>query len=227
MAPQDDLPLFPPLIEEILTSGVSTDAEGVERPMENSSIPLGYAKALHRVAFDVNPEMALEVGCARGISTMAILSGTRGSLISIDPAQSTSFHNLGVLHVERAGYAERHALVEDVDYFALPQLLANGFRCQLAYIDGWHTFDYTLLDFFYIDKMLDYQGVVGFNDCSFPAIHRVLNFVLSHREYEEIDVGLGRTFQSAEAEAEGRSTEDRYFRKMALTEPPDAFYAPF
>jgi predicted O-methyltransferase YrrM len=219
--------LFPPLIEEILTSGVTTDAAGVEHPMEDSSIPLEYARALHRVAYELNPSMALEVGCARGVSTMAILSGTTGNLISIDPAQSTSFSNLGVQHVERAGFSDRHALVEDVDYFALPQLLRNDFRCQLAYIDGWHTFDYALLDFFYIDKMLDYHGIVGFNDCSFPPIHRVLNFVTSHREYEEIDVGLGRTYYSPEAEAEGRSTEDRYFRKLALTEPPDAFYAPF
>ena len=60
---------------------------------------------------------------------------------------------------------------------------------QLVYIDGWHTFDYALLDFFYADKLLDTGGLVGFNDCHYPSIERVLRFVVRHRHYREVDVG--------------------------------------
>jgi len=51
-----------------------------------------------------------------------------------------------------------HELVEDFDYYALPRLLANGCRADFAYIDGWHTFDHAMLDFWFIDKMMNIGG---------------------------------------------------------------------
>jgi len=41
---------------------------------------------------------------------------------------------------------------EDFDFKVLPRLLESGKKIDFAYIDGWHTFDYTLLDWCYIDR---------------------------------------------------------------------------
>jgi hypothetical protein len=99
-------------------------------------------------------------------------------------------------------------------------------KIDLAYIDGWHTFDYVLLDFFYVDKMLRRGGVVGFNDAGWRSVLRVLRFVTTHRRYQEIDVGLPRTYESRVKvigplikRLEGRSNCDRYFRKSEDWEP--------
>jgi hypothetical protein len=81
-------------------------------------------------------------------------------------------------------------LLEEPDFKALPCLLERGTKLDFAYIDEWHTFDYTLLDFFYIDKMLRTGGVVAFNDCGWLAVDRVLRFVQSHRKYADMDAGL-------------------------------------
>ncbi len=42
----------------------------------------------------------------------------------------------------------------------LPQLLQQELRFDFAYVDGWHTFDHVMMEFFYINRMLDEGGVV-------------------------------------------------------------------
>lgn len=37
---------------------------------------------------------------------------------------------------------------------------------------GWHTFDHTLLAWWYVDKMLPAGGIVGFNDCDWQPWRR-------------------------------------------------------
>lgn len=175
---------------------------------------------------------------AYGFSTLAILTaleqlGGEGHLISIDPYQTRDWRGIGSAHVRRAGLGHRHQLIEEPDYLALPALVREGQPVNLAYIDGWHTFDYTLLDFWYLDKLLSPGGIVAFNDCGLRAVHRVIEFVRSHRRYEEMDVGLspdyssGNPLGSALRRVTGRNGADRYFRKLEVWEPEWSFYARF
>ena len=114
-----------------------------------------------------------------------------------------------------------------------PELAGDRQTIQFAYVDGWHTFDYALLDFFYIDKMLAPGGVVAFNDCALPSVRRVMRFVTAHRRYRDIDVGLRRQYASRDVPttmrrlATMRSKSDRYFEKLETWEPPSDFYARF
>jgi predicted O-methyltransferase YrrM len=211
--------------------------DGVERPLD-PLLPESFAVALQDTVRQHQPRVALEVGMACGMSSLAILAGLHtagpdGRLISIDPHQSTSYHGAGVANVARAGLAGRHELVEKPDYLALPNLLEKGTRLQFAYIDGWHTFDYVLLDLFYIDKMLDAGGIIAFNDCGWRSVHRALGFLTSHRRYRELNVGLrpdygsGRLLGSLLRYVQGRSNSDRYFQKIESWEPSYDFYSQF
>jgi hypothetical protein len=49
-----------------------------------------------------------------------------------------------------------------------------------------HTFDYALVDFFYIDKMLNIGGVVIFDDLSYPSIRKLCRYVLRNLPYSAI-----------------------------------------
>lgn len=115
----------------------------------------------------------------------------------------------------------------------MPGMLEKEQRIDFAYIDGMHTFDYVLLDFFYVDKMLQPGGVVAFNDCGYRAVDRVLRFLKSHRRYEELAVGLPRDFRSGNPLgsvlrwATGRNGVDRYFLKRESWEPDYNFYRSF
>jgi predicted O-methyltransferase YrrM len=233
-----------PTLREMLEARTGYTSAG-ERVRLHSEIRREYAEALYQTVLRLRPSVAIEVGMAFGVASLAILSALRdsqadGKLISIDPMQASQWKSGGVTAVAKAGLSDRHVLFEDYDYNVLPRLLASGHRVGFAYVDGWHTFDYTLLDWWYIDKMLPIGGVVGLNDCSWPSVEKVIRFVLTHRRYTELDVGLSpelvgytrprellRRLTRGHKEKWYRRAEDRYFMKNEDWEPSWDFFAPF
>jgi len=229
-----------PVIEEILVGRSAYSLSGEKIPV-HSDIGLGHAEALYKTILETRPSTVLEVGMAFGVASLAILTalrdiGQNGRLLSIDPGQTTNWKGCGLASIARAGLKERHEMHEDYDYNALPRLLASGLKLDFAYIDGWHTFDYALLDWWYVDRMLKVGGIAAFNDCGWPAVEKAIQFVLTHRKYTEIDVGIPAprrrkqellrllTFGLKKLPADGR---DRYFKKDADWEPRWDFFAPF
>jgi predicted O-methyltransferase YrrM len=232
------------VVRDILATRITQTPAGERVPL-NSCIDAINADALYRHVRTQQPRLAVEIGMANAISSLAILTaleenGGAGQLISIDPNQSTQWRDCGRASVARAGLAARHRVIEKSDALALPQLLAEGTPIDFGYIDGWHTFDYTLVDFWYLDKMVPKGGIVAFNDCGWPAVHRVIRFVATHRRYREIDVGLAPCYlRSLSLKTllmklkHGRLAdywvrhEDRYFVKSEVWEPRCNFYARF
>ncbi len=98
----------------------------------------------------------LEVGCAYGLSSLHICSAIHGrpgaSHTIIDPFQNTDWDGAGIRNLKTAGI-EFFDLIEVKSEFALPHMLekAEG-QFDLVFIDGWHTFDHTLLDCFYATR---------------------------------------------------------------------------
>lgn len=137
----------------------------------------------------IRPKIGVEVGLAFGISTLYILEALSDAggerLIGMDPAQHDQHWRGGGLHnIRRAGYARLYEFHEESSQQFLPALVASDQRIQFAFIDGWHTFDHVLVDFFYIDQMLDVGGVVVFDDVGYPSIRRACDFVVTNRDYE-------------------------------------------
>lgn len=228
-----------PVLREMLATGeVREPGEGGERRPLKGNIHVGLCNALYETVRKRRPRHAVEIGLAYGASALAILAGLRdsesdGTLISIDPFQNKHWRNIGLSNAQRAGHRDRHRVIEAPSFLALPELLQAGGTCDFGYIDGWHTFDYALLDFFYLDKMCPVGGVIGFNDCGWRAVHKVTKFVKTHRKYVELDVGLrggyrGRNFVSTIVRyLEGRRGSDRYFEKAEAGEPDWNFFAYF
>lgn len=219
-------------LANLFAAGSVTERSGTTHDL-GASVRPEFAFALRDVAAKYAVDNALEIGMANGVTTLAILTGAPQSrVVSIDPVQTQQYKEAGLVTLEQAGVADRHRLVQDYDYNALPALLSEGRRFDLTYIDGWHTFDYTLLDVFYADKMTPAGGVIGFNDCNWPSVHRVCSWLLRHRRYDEIDVGLERYDASTTVKTLGRRvlrrpTADRYFVKREDWEPNYNFWAAF
>lgn len=146
------------------------------------------------------PREVLEVGMANGSSSVAIMTTLRelgeGRLVSIDPFQLNptiavdgmmrGFGGAGVRNVEQAGLSDLHTLIPDADYVALPRLLQDRRQFDFIFIDGYHSFDYTLLDFFYADLLLRPGGLVAFHDSSCVAVFRVCEFVANNKAYRRV-----------------------------------------
>lgn len=225
------------ILREIIATGRVINADGQVVQLHSQVLTL-EANALYEFIKLRKPRTVLEVGMAFGVSSLAILTALdevgAGSLISVDPNQlAGEWKGAGVENIRRCGFIQRHTLVDQPDYLALPKLLESGLEIDAAYIDGWHTFEYALLDFFFIDKMLVKGGVVGFNDAGWRSVHKVIKFLLRHRKYVEIDVGLPTVYRARNpAFAVARRvlnmpTQDRYFEKRQRWEPRSNYFVDF
>src|SRR5262249_8439711 len=180
-----------PVIEEIEFSGQTTLPDGTRVPIHGKVAPES-GKVIQHAIETTRPRVGLEIGLAFGMSTLYILDAMRlhggGHLIGMDPAQHDATWRGGGLHnVTRAGFGDRYSFHEQPSQLVLPRLATSGTRIQFAFVDGWHTFDHTLVDFFFIDRMLDVGGIIVVDDVGYPSIRRLCHFILSNRDYSGFD----------------------------------------
>jgi predicted O-methyltransferase YrrM len=181
-----------PVIDEIESTGLTTLSDGTRIPIHGNIGPES-GKVIQRAIETTRPRMGLEVGLAFGISTLYILDAMQlyggGFLTGMDPAQhDANWRGGGVHNVKRAGFADRYFFYEEPSQIVLPRLTAASTHIQFAFIDGWHTFDHTLVDFFFMDRMLDVGGIIVIDDVGYPSIRRLCHFILSNRGYSVFDV---------------------------------------
>jgi predicted O-methyltransferase YrrM len=147
----------------MLETNTTEDARGL-RVKLRANIYTEYAEALYRMVLAHRPESVVEIGLGMGVSSLAILTaleeiGGDGRLISLDPFQyKGSFGGCGVRAIEASGLSRRHQFLEEFNYLGLRRVLESGLRIDFGYIDGMHTFDHALLDFWYLDRMLATGG---------------------------------------------------------------------
>jgi predicted O-methyltransferase YrrM len=183
------------LVRQIHATGRTLYPDGSERPTD-SFIPADECELIYRMVEASRAVSAVETGMAFGASSLCIadaLSANAGRLgrparlISIDPAQTSSYGGAGLHLLRRACLDSFVEVIEQPSQLALPGLATSGHRIEFGFIDGWHTFDHTLIDFFYVDWMLEPDGIIVFDDVGYPAIHAVVRFVLANRDYELVE----------------------------------------
>jgi hypothetical protein len=158
----------------------------------HSAINKEEGRQIQKIMRDYKFEKCLEVGMAFGISAFYILSSNeKASLISIDPFQSNNkqWNSNGLKLIKQIGFQKRHDLMEEFSYIALPKLLIKyGYNYfDFIFIDGWHTFDYTLIDFFYADKLLRKGGIILIDDALHKGVQKFVKYVESnYKNYKKI-----------------------------------------
>lgn len=184
-------PTQPPnvLIGEIYATRSVKDAAG--RPTSDlmrSVIPYDEGLALYHWIRQQQVHTSLEIGMAYGLSTLFMCqahadNNLQGQHIAMDPAQSKVFGNIGLLNIQRAGLEQWLEFYEAPSYAILPKLQEKGTQFDFIFIDGMHTFDYTLVDFFYSDLLLRTGGGLVLDDIWMPSIRKVLTYVVRNRQY--------------------------------------------
>jgi len=137
-----------------------------------------------------NYTKCLEIGMAFGISAFYILSNEKTNLISIDPYQKTQWNNYGVKLLKQFDFNKRHKCIEKKSYEALPELLKKeGEKSfDFIFIDGWHTFDYTLVDFFYSNLLLKINSIIIIDDALHAGVKKCINYLdRNYKFYEKIN----------------------------------------
>jgi predicted O-methyltransferase YrrM len=142
----------------------------------------------------------LEVGCAYGLSSLYICFSLKGRMGAshtiIDPYQSIHYDGIGIKQLEEAGI-DFFNLIEDKSEIVLPSLLKQmEGTFDFVFVDGFHTFDHTLLDCFYATRLLRVGGYLAIDDVSWPSIRRVVDFLQNYPCYEIHGAVTIREFRS-------------------------------
>lgn len=179
-----------PVLQQIYETGHVINEDGTKREAFPAGLPQQDGQTLYNIVKDTKPARTLEVGMAFGISTLFICDGLSenggGSHTAIDPWQEKWWKRVALLNAERAGYKDMVRFFAAPSYEVLPQLLGAGERFDFIFIDGNHRFEYTLVDFFYADKLLNTGGHVMLHDPWLPGIRKVVSFIAANRanDYE-------------------------------------------
>jgi len=170
--------------------GDNYPADGIANLNAPHGVTPNTAKVLYDFVRAVKPARTLEVGMAYGISTLCICQAHQdngagaGCHIVIDPYQEESFKGAGLANLERASLKDMLRFYQARSDEVLPELSARGERIDFAFIDGNHHFDYALVDFFFIDKILNVGGHVAFDDLWMRSVRSVVSFVLKNTSYK-------------------------------------------
>jgi len=169
----------------MLTSGKVLDEDGNELPL-HSNVKVEDGQRISACIERYGISRTLEVGCAYGVSSLyiceAISKQPNPHHTIIDPGQFTDWHGVGVRNLREAGF-DCWELIQEPSELALPALWKSGLKVQFALIDGWHTLDQVLLDFFYVDRLLEDGGIVAFDDVGMASITRVVRYVMNYPNY--------------------------------------------
>lgn len=122
----------------------------------------------------------------------ALLKTSGGHLTSIDPNQSLptpiGYNGAGLQVVRRI--TAQHQLIEEYDFLALPHMIEQSKTFDFILIDGYHSFDLTLLDLFYADKLLVVGGLLVCHDSSSPAVFKALRWLEENKPYQRLSPPL-------------------------------------
>ncbi len=176
------------LLSNAASTGKVESSDGETRKLE-AGLAEAECRFIHRMIRKNPIRHTLEVGCAHGVSTVTIcdaIQNRQGSFHrAIDIEQSGHWRGIGAANVNRCGFRNFELLEEDSAH-CLPRLAHKGETLDFALIDGWHSFDHALMDFFYINRMLKTGGILVFDDAANLSINKVIRYVEKYPCYEII-----------------------------------------
>lgn len=145
----------------------------------SSNINTNEGQQMYNIINKYNCKKCLEIGMAFGISAFYILQNKNAKLISIDPFQKSQWGYNGINLLKQVNFINRHKLYQDKSYVILPKLLKkykNNYF-DFIFIDGFHTFDYTLIDFFYSNLLLKLNGIIIIDDALHNGVNKCIKYI--------------------------------------------------
>lgn len=177
-----------PYIDKIYSLGTVENSAGGQISCFPTSISYKKGIFLHDFLRVQKPSKTIEIGMAYGLSTLFICQALKdnnfGMHTVIDPFETQEWDSVGLSNLENAGLKEQLRFFEKSSEIVLPELYTANEKFDFAFLDGNHQFDSTFIEFYYLDKMLNINGYLAFDDIWLPAVRKVIAFILCYKGYE-------------------------------------------
>jgi len=177
------------VLENMLRTGVVLAPDGTQRKL-HSNVPLLEGEAIQAWVARCQPRRPLEIGFACGVSSLFICDAIKKSegvcYDIIDNRRRSEWEGIGIANLQRAGFGGAYRLHEEDSVLCLPRMVSEGRRFDFALVDSWHAFDHTLVEFFYINRMMPPGGVILFDDSHTPGIKKLAAYIDGSDCYERL-----------------------------------------
>jgi predicted O-methyltransferase YrrM len=178
------------IIDEIYATRVVRDASGNSYELSSEVDPAEGDYLYRLISSDNSITKTLEVGCAFALSSLHICEALRNrpgaSHVIIDPNQMDVWHGVGVAHLEQAAIGF-FTLISEPSELALPNLLRTQSESfDFIFIDGLHTFDHTMLDMFYANRLVRVGGYIVIDDCTWASVSAAVSYYTKYPAYERV-----------------------------------------
>lgn len=139
----------------------------------------------------------LEIGLATGVSAIFITQAikdikSKDVHIAIDPYQTEQWKDLGLKNIKKANLEDNFTLIQEKSEYALPVLAKKKHGTfNFIFIDGFHTFDNTLIDFYYSNLLLKVGGYIVIDDILHKGVSKFIKYLQSnYKNYEHIKTNI-------------------------------------
>ena len=189
-----------PIIQEIFDKRTTQSVDG-KTVKVLGQISVHEGELILKCIEEIDAEVSVEVGLAFGTSAMFICEYLKKTPKTrhyvMDPYQmyDASYGGIGLNNLKKSGFGDIIEFIDKPSQLALPELEQRKVKVDFAFIDGWHTFDHTLVDFFFVDRILRVGGIMILDDTDWPAVKKLVSFIETNRSYEFIEGTPPRTFK--------------------------------
>lgn len=185
---------------------------------ETVTVPERDCDALRDLLIAEGVETVVEIGLAYGSSALAIgealiSTGARRPLhVVIDPLHATEWSNVGWELLRSAGLDSIAKLVLQASSVALPQLVAEGFTADAAFVDGSHRFHEVFVDLYFLRKIVRPGGIIVLDDHWWPSVRTA-------EHYFEVNMGWRAVAGAFDGHATDPETGRTRLRALRLPNP--------
>jgi predicted O-methyltransferase YrrM len=174
------------VIDEVVREGTLVAADGEVHEVFPVAIPPAEGEALREVVIAEGVTRTIEIGLGYAISALHICEGLlsggqpNAKHVVIDPYQRSRYADVGLRLLERAGVADLVEYLPSPSEVALPAMVEQGARFDLAFVDGNHRFDGVFVDLFFLGRLVQPGGVVFLDDHQLPGAARAASFFVEN-----------------------------------------------
>jgi predicted O-methyltransferase YrrM len=177
-------------IDAAYTTGAVADAGGGQIPVLPTSVERAAGEALRDLAVREGASQTIETGFALGMSALFLCQAVLtvdpdgGHHVAIDPYQQASWKGAGLASLAAAGVDGRVEVIEEESELALPQLVREGRKFDLAFVDGNHRFEGVLLDLVFMERLVKPGGLIVADDMWMPSARVAVAYVERNLDLE-------------------------------------------
>jgi predicted O-methyltransferase YrrM len=108
------------------------------------------------------------------------------SYTSIISDEKINKKNIWEENIKKIGY-DKLKIINQINYLALPELVKehSNNKFDLIFIDGWNTFNYTFLEFFYANLLLKVGGCIVMNNANFENFKELNKNIKNNYEFHK------------------------------------------